>query len=368
MKIIYISNVRLPTEKAHGLQIMKTCEALADLGNEVILYVPTRHNTLEQDEFQYYGVREVFTVRRIWSWDLVRLGRIGFLVQYLTFSLRAVFLRDIRNADLIYGRDELTLSILSFFARAPIIWESHVGAWNFAARLIARKARTICAISNGLKDLYVAKGVPAARIIVAPDAVDLMEFNETESKSQARQRLGLSQDKDVALYIGRVDGYKGADILCAAAQQLPPSVQVVIIGGEPKQVDILKRQYPSVCFLGYHPYRELAHNQAAADVLILPNSGGSEISARYTSPLKLFSYMASGIPIVASELPSIREVLDETMAYFVPPDDPAAIAAAILEVLNDKGAVIRARKAYEKVQAYSWKARAERTLSLDIRA
>ena len=363
MKIAYVSDVRMPTEKAHGLQIIKTCEAFADLGHQVTLYVPLRNNSITSDAFEYYAARRIFDIRYIWSWDLVRWGKLGFLIQYTTFSLRAACVSAIRSADLIYGRDELTLSLLWVVSRSRIIWESHVGAWNSAARFIARQAYRIVTISGGLKDFYISKRILSEKIIVAPDAVDLSDFDHPQNRSESRERLGIPMGRKIALYIGRLDGFKGSDVLCEASHHLPDDIQIAIIGGDLPQLEKLKIKYPRVLFLGPRPYRELADNQASADVLILPNSGKSEISTHCTSPLKLFTYMTSGIPIIASDLPSIREVLDDTMAYFVTPDDPAAIAETISKVLNDTGASGHAQKARQKVQEYSWIVRARTVLS-----
>ena len=104
---------------------------------------------------------------------------------------------------------------------------------------------------------------------------------------------------------------------------------------------------------------------AAADVLALPNSGRESISARYTSPLKLYEYMASGRPIVASDLPSLREALTRgENAWLVAPDDPAALAAGIKSVLDDpEHAGAMAERARQDVQGHTWTARAERIVA-----
>lgn len=367
MKLLYISNARIPTEKAHGLQIMKTCEAFADLGHTVTLLVPRRFNAIADEPFGYYGARRSFEIVHIWSWDLVRWGKIGFLIQYVTFSIATSTSRIIRGADLIYGRDELVLSAVSIFSRVPILWESHVGAWNIAARFIAKRVRAIVVISQGLKDFYVEHGVAPSRIVVAHDGIDLDQFANPESKESARVRLGLPSGKNIVMYIGRLDSWKGIDTLLDASKMLSKDTLVVVIGGEPRQVEKCSRAYPNVKFLGYRPYKELPENQAAADVLVLPNTGKDTISARFTSPLKLFTYMASGRPIIASDLPSVREILDEESAIFFKADMPRSLAEAIQFSLdNPVRAADLAKIALAKVHAYTWKARAERILSLDI--
>lgn len=88
------------------------------------------------------------------------------------------------------------------------------------------------------------------------------------------------------------------------------------------------QRFPHVSFLGERPYKELPINQRAADVLVIPNTARTAISARFTSPLKAFAHMASDVPIVASDVPSIREALSETNAFFFAPDDARSLADA----------------------------------------
>ena len=79
----------MPTEKAHGLQIMKTCEALVRARHELTLVVPRRRNSITADPFAYWNIPKIFGVRRLPTLDLIRFGRLGFLVQAFTFALAA---------------------------------------------------------------------------------------------------------------------------------------------------------------------------------------------------------------------------------------------------------------------------------------
>ena len=103
----------------------------------------------------------------------------------------------------------------------------------------------------------------------------------------------------------------------------------------------------------------------SANILVIPNSASSKISSEYTSPLKLFEYMASGCPIVASNLPSLREVLDEKNCVFAKPDNPESFKEAIEKVLNDiEFSSSIAKKALEDVSSYSWEDRAKNILKI----
>lgn len=354
--------MRMPTEKAHGVQIMKTCEALADCGCDIELLVPWRFNKIKDDPFRYYGIKNNFKIVSIPSLDFICLGRAGFLVHSLIFSKIAVFYSLFKKSDIIYSRDEMPLFLASFFKK-NIFWETHIGSFNFIVKRLLGKCKGIIAITGGLKKFYEGKGVARDRIVVAPDGIDLGDFLKNFDKPESRKRLGLPLDKKIVMYIGRLDGWKGVETLFAAAKLLS-EVQFVVIGGETNQITKLKKEYPKIVFLGQHPYRELGENQAAADVLVLPNTGKDDVSVHFTSPLKLFSYMASNRPIVASDLPSIKEVLTDSEAYLAKPDDPTSFVENIKAVFeNYDMAKEKAGKALEKAKNYQWKNRAETILN-----
>ncbi len=358
MRILYAAFVRLPTEKAHGAQIMRTCEALARTGTEVTLAVPGRETSVKDDAFPYYGAQRNFSIVPLVTADLVGFGRIGFLVSALLFSRRIAQHARAQKPSVIYSRDKTVLLALRLLSNAPLAWEVHGLEPSWAVRFL--KHATFVAITEGVKEMLVSRGIPGERVCVAHDGVDLTPFAHQESKDGARHRLGLPLDKKIAMYIGRLDGWKGVGTLLDASVLLPRDVQVVIIGGEQAQVEALRAAYPGVMFLGFLPYRDIASNEAAADVLVLPNTARDITSLKYTSPLKLFAYMASGVPMVASDLPSTREIVSENEAFFFEPDNAGALARSIAEALSAADAPVRAGRARQKVAEYTWDKRAER--------
>src|SRR6185437_7157489 len=109
MKILYIMNVRIPTDRAHGLQVMKTCEALVQAGAEVELVIPNRKNDTDEDAFLYYGLTTAFSIRRLPAVDLLR-WRVPFAFSILGFtfflSLRK-YLKHISPETVLYVRGEI---------------------------------------------------------------------------------------------------------------------------------------------------------------------------------------------------------------------------------------------------------------------
>ncbi|MFC1734041.1 hypothetical protein ACFL6I_27370, partial [candidate division KSB1 bacterium] len=130
MKILYIANIRIPTEKAHGVQIMKMCEAFSEQGIEVELVVPWRFNHIKENPFKYYDVKENFKITKVPSVDLVKFGKLGFWIQSISFSEHAFLYSIFKKADVIYSRDELPLFFLSLLKK-NLVYEAHMPRFNF---------------------------------------------------------------------------------------------------------------------------------------------------------------------------------------------------------------------------------------------
>ena len=115
---------------------------------------------------------------------------------------------------------------------------------------------------------------------------------------------------------------------------------------------------------GFRDHSDLPWLLAGADVLVLPNTAKDENSKFFTSPLKLFEYMAASRPIVASSLPSLREILNEKNAVFFEPDNPKSLASAVESLLDNDSLSIRlADNARSDVRGYTWDERAKKIIT-----
>lgn len=364
--ILYIANSRIPTEKAHGKQIMETCQALAERDVSLTLLLPKRFNRIKQDPFVYYDLKPNFSVRKIFSLDLLFFPfgkKLFFLLQSFSFFISSVVYSFLRRSkiDLIYTRD---LLVAVFFKIRPVFFEIHnipaqIGYWQ---RMAWKNAELLVVISDGLKNKLVAEGVPEGKILVARDAVDVDKFSLNINREEARKKLHIPLDGKMILYAGHLYAWKGADTLAQAAGLLDKSIKVYLVGGAEKEVENYRKRFKfdNLETLGHHPPEEIPWWLKAADLLVLPNSAKEDISAKYTSPLKLFEYMASGTPILASALPSLQEVLTEKEALFFKPDVATDLAEKIKMALeNPKILSELSRQARLKVQNFSWSRRAE---------
>ena len=389
MRLFYISNARIPTEKAHGIQIMKMCEAFSQNSAEVILVHPYRVQTKEMKAvtniWDYYSVDEKFKIICLPSIDLAVLLRIRpkfferpwFLIQSLSFALVCflwLLFQKLNYDDIIYSRDHFSLSLISVFKtfmRAHIFYEAHVFPQSKKKLGIFLFSRLdgLIVITQKLKEFYINAGVPFEKVFVAPDGVDLKRFKITSSKEETRRKLGLPLDNKLVLYTGQLFPWKGIYTLAKATNFINTNGTIVIVGGMPEDIENLRRfvieeNIQNVELKGFVWPSLVSLYTKAADVLVLPNSASEEISKHFTSPLKMFEYMASRRPIVASDLPSIREILrDGENAILVEPDNPEALAQGIMRVLEDVELARRiSEQAFRDVQNYSWDERVKRII------
>lgn len=371
-KIIYFANVRIPTEKAHGIQIMKTCEALAKQGVQVELVVPKRQNKIKEDAFNFYGVERNFKIEKLWSLDFVwlRMPRIlkklAFWKQSATFASSVLwFIRNQRN-DILYTRDLLFALVLP---KEKLFYEVH---WlpeklRWYHRCAYRRAKGLIVISNGIKNDLLKFGILSKKICVARDAVDLEQFQINVSKEDARKKFSLPAEQKIVIYTGHLYEWKGVDVLAETVKLLPRDIHVYLVGGTDEDVRRFQKKYqaPNLHVIGWQKHERIPYWLRAADILVLPNSAKFRIGAKDTSPLKLFEYMLAGRPIIASNVPAIREVLSEDTAEFIPPDDATQLALGIQAVFN-KREIFEERVRYAKSTAlkYTWDKRAMKIIGL----
>jgi len=376
MRLLYLANMRLPTEKAHGLQVMKMCEAFAGLGHEVTLAVPWRFGRLEDDPYEYYDVEKSFRIVRIFSLDLIpHLGAVGFFIQVSTFALSSFVYALFARPALVYGRDEVALWGITFLG-LKTLWEVHTRKLNWFARSLLSRADTLVTISGGLKDLLMKAGANAEKILVAHDGVDITKYATPFDRDTWRLGKEIPLEAKVIGYVGAIHTMgtgKGVEELIAIFPKVlerEPDAFLLLTGmPEKDRVAVL-----SLCGAAGVPVdrvrvdtdlrqKEVIPYFRAADVHVM-NFPFTEHYAYYMSPLKMFSYMASGVPIITTDLPSVREVLSGEEAEFIPPGDSEALLDALLRVLAG-GEQFRAKAHAAELLArrYTWEERARQILT-----
>lgn len=351
MKLIYATSITLPSYRANRIQIISMARAWTSLlGNEFVLGVGS------MDEISAQEMNYIVMGERVKSYNLAW--------KYLRYIQKNTF-------TTVYCREEKVLLFMmlynKLFFRIPLTfcYELHhlvyMDVWWH--KILLRKIDYIISITNAMKDALIKYGYPKGRILVAPDAVDLALFDSEISKDEARKRLHLPLDKKIVMYTGDIDEpWKGVGTLYEASKGFDEEYLFVNIGSKPHHVEYFRSLYPdrsNFLLLGHKPHAEIPLYLKSADVVVLPNSGMNEISRVSTSPMKLFEYMASGTPIVASDLPSVREILNERNAILVEPDNLGSLSDGIARVLeNPEQSEALAGQARREVEKYTWNKRA----------
>lgn len=374
LAIHYVASVRIPSERANAYQILVQCDALAAAGHRVTLVVPRRANSFPLRDAEiaaYYGLRAAPQLVRLFTIDWIdavptRFQRVPFLIQSATFACSVKRWLARHPADLVYTRDQFSLALLAR-SGVPLVYEAHDLPQRPAARRELVRALGsslgVVAITQGLADDLAALGVDRSRIEVLPDGFDPRRFADMPEKAAARANLGITADARLVVYAGQFFAWKGVDTLVDAAARAP-RLTVLLVGGRPEDRARIEARVRAsgASNVVLHPPVEPARVPtylAAADVLAIPNSAKEPISARYTSPLKLFEALAAGRAIVASDLPSLREVLHDDNAVLVAPDDAAALARGLERAIDDAdGSARRVARGRADVQRRTWDARA----------
>jgi glycosyltransferase involved in cell wall biosynthesis len=218
------------------------------------------------------------------------------------------------------------------FSRSRVL--ARVFTWM--ERFVVRRSRVVVVICPHLQDVVraIEPGVPAVLIENAPGSGDTPVAG---SGGRIRAQFGLAADAPIVLYTGTFEAYQGLDLLFAAAKHVVakrPDARFVLAGGRPEQIAAARALTEraglgaSVIFAGQRPAEEIPLFLDAADVLVSPRSIGTN------TPLKIYQYLRSGRPIVATRLLTHTQVLTDEVAILTTAT-PEGFASGILVALTD---------------------------------
>ncbi len=381
MKIIGITHWRIPSEKTMAPYMMRVMEAFAHEGAQVEFWAPRRRNTSElsgTDPFAYHVIEPNFRMRYLPVIDLMpqTAGRFGFYLMLGSFVVsvffRMLFMRGRKNAVFYFFdlRDAVTAHVLSnkTFCEIHMYYRSSLDAIN------RRGFKSMSGIIAATKPLRTAiqrdYGVSDKKVLHAPCGVNYERFGIDTPMRDARQKLGLPQDGKIILYVGHLFPVKGVNVLFDAHTGLRSGETIYFVGGTDEDIENFRKKWRAagspnnVVIAGRKPHQEIPLWLRAADILSIPNTAKEDAGSIESSPSKLIEYMASGRPIVASDVPGIRDVLEEGMGYFAQPDNAGAIAVAVHEAFdNPQEAERRTAAARAAAKNLSWDGRARSILA-----
>jgi len=320
MKIAYVTATSIPSQAANSVHMMKMAQALSQNGHEVHLLCkqPQDPEYSEEDEriFLRYNVRKIFTLH------------FGGAVQnkYDRFaeSFKRALLAKKMRCELLFSRCMIT-AWLGCFMGQPTIFESHdsphalsrLSVFLFKSLLRRKKFLGLIVISHALKQ-HIAENfsIVPDKIFVAPDGSDPVDAKVLETTQAPFEK---EPGKFYAGYVGHLYKGRGIELIIGAAEALP-HVEFHIVGGAPEdKAHWLEqsRALPNIHFHGFVDHAQVELFLTHFDIVLAPYqavvqvSGNEGNTANWMSPLKIFEYMAAGKAIVCSDLPVLREVLED---------------------------------------------------------
>ncbi|MGI8756226.1 MAG: glycosyltransferase family 4 protein, partial [Acidimicrobiales bacterium] len=342
-RLTYLSEARIPSSSTNATATMRMCGAFAEAGADVTVVHPLLRQPVPEgfagDVAAFYGMpasvqRRVLRVRYARARNPAQ--RVVRAMPYLTYLVGRGHPRQ--PPFVCYTR---TYQLAWLAARARGAWgrrsacralimevhdEPPARGWS-----LLETVDGVIAISDALRS-RILRRLPAleGRVWVERSGFDPTVLHRGIDRGVARAKIGFEHaGGPVVVYAGRVFKGKGVDVLLEAAALLEGIGARILVVGNVQEPDYVARASENVTFTGFVAPSEVPDYLAAADVLVMPSTGTLRY-AEYTSPLKLFEYLATGNPVVASDLPVLREVLrDGENALLYPPHDGAALAEAL---------------------------------------
>ncbi|MEO1517133.1 MAG: glycosyltransferase family 4 protein [Bacteroidota bacterium] len=370
MNVFYTAGSRIPSETANSVHVMKMSEAFAANGVSTTLLVPNYPNVFQIPEspLDFYGIEHPFELQKI-----TRIKSTSHIFNWLFAYFCTLKIRK-SNKNVLMTRHPMSAGICILLG-IPTILELHnrlMGMDNRFFRTLGlfrkRSLLRVVVISQKLKSIIQEEyGLDEHQLLVLPDGVTMAPFEKAVKKPL------FDKDRLQVTYIGSLYKGRGIELIIEMAKQDRDN-DYHIYGGREREIEdwrkyVLENNLDNVVFHGFIPNKDVPQILCQADVLLMPyqkkvtiaNAGDS---STWMSPMKMFEYMASGRLVMSSDMPVLREVLTDDNSILLPSDQPEQWVKAIRRISQEKEHHrAMAQRAYDDVQQYTWKKRAEKLLS-----
>lgn len=361
MKICYLANNAIPANVASALQIVKMCEAFSSTGNEVLLICPGTKK-IDENIFDYYDVKKKFLVKKLSSFRKFPLG-----LKYYLFSIISIISSLRFKADIYITRNFFTSFLLTIFGKKNILELHHgIEIESRIVRFISRYTNffnykslvRLVAITNSVKDYYKKKyKIKEDKFLVSPSGTSIRKNNFKFFFNNKKLNIG---------YFGNINKSRGVDIIVKLANM--DKKNNYYIYGELSNYKNLKINCSNNLFINnYIPYKKISEAISKMDILIMPytkkitSTGNVGDITKFTSPLKLFDYLANGKVIICSNITVLKEILKENKnAIFVKNFDKTSAWKTEIEKIkkDEKKRLIISKNNFKLGKIYHHKPRA----------
>lgn len=357
MKIAYCSASVIPSRSANSIHVMNMCYSLSS-SHQVTLY-HRKGTEIRKNIYKYYDVDENFKMKSS-HWPNIPFGG-------LFYGILNSF--DSRKHDIIYCRDFYSALISSILFRKSVVYESHqIPKSNVKKNIeimMIKKSSLIMlvVISNALKNDYEKLLKSSKKIIVSHDGAPVLIKDKPQIKDKKVDHIG---------YIGHLYEGRGIELIIELSKRFK-NLTFHVIGGTDNDLERYKRQFEkeNLIFHGFIEQEKIKKLVLSFDVLLAPYQykvsvhGGKGDTSRWMSPLKIFEYMSSCKPIICSDLPVLREILEDNKnAILCKPDNIEEWESALNTLIHDVN--LRKRlsvNAYDDfIKNYTWKIRSRKII------
>ncbi len=371
LKVLYVGSPPLFGKGASSIHMMKMCQAMSNLGIQVELVLPG--NFPKESLFTYYDVTPSFDVKTIrFTYKFARQIVHGIASAFYARSNR-------KKYDFVLTRNLMFAYISTIYFGIPTIYDAHHPPISKrAANMIrdfsgSKHFLGMSFNSNGLKKIYARSRIEPEKSVVAHNGVEVDKFDTSLDKNELREKLILPRNSIIVTYSGNTYEGRGIEYLIDVANNMR-DIEFLVVGGTEDDNSIYKqfvRQIGmnNIKFTGYVEQKKVSQYLLASDILVMPYSKkvtikGGKDAAKFTSPIKLFEYMAAERPIIATSIPPVMEILRDGMtAVIIKPDSARELEKAIRAIIKDKNvSMFIAKNARRQIVDYTWEKRVEKII------
>lgn len=381
---LFFTRNSLPQPHAHLVQVAHSANAAANLGySSLLVYLKTKEESRNIAELlypfqiqpapenlkQFYNIQDNLKVAQLpMPWPIDRLKK-NFINSSRVISKYYFPLHILPSTKIVHTRDWNFVKA-AIENGVPAIYEHHHHeSKQFEPEIVQNRLFQISVtVADPIRESMIQNGMPPEKVIKLHNGFNkLFIVRHPSAAKEWREKLLVDERQHLVAYAGALRKFKGIDLLIDVAKELP-EVQFVFAGGSSSEVEAYQqltkeKQVKNVTFLGYVQQEHLPGLLQAADVLAHPHCSGE--AASFTSPLKLFDYMASGTPIVATEIPPLMEFKSSgAIAGWCEPDNPVKFAECLQQVLATHPRKVEGyTDNLEFVRQFSWENRIAKILN-----
>lgn len=372
MKLVYITDQKLPRQATDTIQFMTMVGAFAESGADITLLSSKSFLSKKissQELANYYRINHQF--------NHVTLNSIFFglrFIEKLLQGIMAAFSGKVSQAEIIYTRNLNIVLPIVFFTNKPVFLETYKTLADNSILLrfwlrILRSQKSFKGIithSTYAADSFIRFGFSKEMIVVEHNSIDSALFKAEISKKSAVEMLSLPKESYIVTYTGTVSLDKGLDLILEAAKELDDVIFLIVGSKNGGEFENRVKNYSNIIVKPWVFTKDLIPYLYASDCLIIPPSEKPLKKIGNTVlPIKTFIYLKSGRPIIAPRTPDLLEILEhERNAILVNPGNIHDFVSAIQRLKSDKKLAEKiANQGKIEMEKSSWLDRATRILS-----